>query len=252
MRTAGRPKSINRYAIAPTREKYGADKGKKEEMSVAMSSDPKTRLDLHNISINFAAASRGRCGFTHLDRGWVSQLPHRHRGPCDLRPQNRVCAAAAGSNELEPGAPACRQPPCARPHPLLVKKEPTMSQQIQATPRPAQATLVPKHHLPRLRAELEQQQRFRLDQIDELYVKATLTADGARRQVMRALIMAAEWALGDINWALQRLDRGTYGTCERCTAPVPFERLNILPMARLCMPCQRHNEAAKPGGRAGR
>jgi DnaK suppressor protein len=125
-----------------------------------------------------------------------------------------------------------------------------MSQQIQATPPPAQATLVPKADLPRLRAELEQQQRFRLDQIDQLASEAALAADEARRQVIRALTMAAEWALGDINWALQRLDRGTYGTCERCTAPVPFERLNILPMARLCMPCQRRSEASKPGGRA--
>ena len=125
-----------------------------------------------------------------------------------------------------------------------------MSQQIQVNPRPAQATLVPKAGLPRLRAELEQQQRFRLDQIDQLASEAALTADEARRQVIRALIMAAEWALGDINWALQRLHRGTYGTCERCTAPVPLERLNILPMARLCMPCQRRSEASKPGGRA--
>jgi RNA polymerase-binding transcription factor DksA len=124
-----------------------------------------------------------------------------------------------------------------------------MSPQIQATPRPAQATLVPKHHLPRLRAELEQQQRFRLDQIDQLASEAALTADEARRQVMRALIMAAEWALGDINWAIQRLNCGTYGTCERCSVPVPFERLNVLPMARLCMPCQRRSEAHEPGGR---
>jgi DnaK suppressor protein len=125
-----------------------------------------------------------------------------------------------------------------------------MSQQIQTTPPPAQATLVPKADLPRLRAELEQQQRFRLDQIDQLASEAALAADEARRQVIRALTMAAEWTLGDINWALQRLDRGTYGTCERCTAPVPSERLNVLPMARLCMPCQRRSEASKPGGRA--
>jgi DnaK suppressor protein len=127
-----------------------------------------------------------------------------------------------------------------------------MSQQIQATPRPAQATLAPERHLPRFRAELEQQQRFRLDQIDQLASEAALAADEARRQVVRALTVAAEWALGDINWALQRLDRGTYGTCERCTAPVPLERLNILPMARLRMPCQRRSQASKPGGRASR
>ena len=127
-----------------------------------------------------------------------------------------------------------------------------MSQQIQATtPRPAQTSLVPKAHLRRLRAELEQQQRFRLDQIDELASEAARAPDEARRQVIRALIMAAKWALGDINWALQRLNRGTYGTCERCAAPVPIERLSVLPMARLCMPCQRRSEASKPGGRAG-
>jgi hypothetical protein len=29
--------------------------------------DVRQRLDLHNISIDFAAASARRCGFTHLD-----------------------------------------------------------------------------------------------------------------------------------------------------------------------------------------
>jgi hypothetical protein len=43
------------------------------------------RLDLHNISIDFAAARAGRCGFTHLDSGRVCQLPHRHHGPCQLQ-----------------------------------------------------------------------------------------------------------------------------------------------------------------------
>lgn len=56
---------------------------------MAMWSDPQSRLDLHNISINFGVASRGRCGFIHLDSGRVRQLPHRHRGPCD-RGLNRL------------------------------------------------------------------------------------------------------------------------------------------------------------------
>jgi hypothetical protein len=63
-----------------------------------------------------------------------------------------------------------------------------MKQQIRATPRPARATLVPKHQLLRLRAELEQQQRFRLDQIDELASEAALAADEPRGQVIRALL----------------------------------------------------------------
>ena len=49
--------------------------------------DARPRLDLHNISINFTAASAGRCGFTHLDTGLVCRLPHRHPGAC--QPQNQ-------------------------------------------------------------------------------------------------------------------------------------------------------------------
>jgi hypothetical protein len=46
--------------------------------------DVPSRLDLHNISIDFAAASAGLCGFTHLDSGRICELPHRHHGPCQL------------------------------------------------------------------------------------------------------------------------------------------------------------------------
>ena len=55
------------------------------------------RLDLHNISINFAAASAGRCGFTHLDTGRVCRLPHRHPGGCELQNQRHKAKHAAGS-----------------------------------------------------------------------------------------------------------------------------------------------------------
>jgi hypothetical protein len=49
--------------------------------------DARPRLDLHNISINFTAASAGRCGFTHLDTGRVCRLPQRHPGACQLQNQ---------------------------------------------------------------------------------------------------------------------------------------------------------------------
>jgi hypothetical protein len=42
------------------------------------------RRDLHNTSINVAAAIAGQCGFTHVASGRVCHLPHRHPGPCDL------------------------------------------------------------------------------------------------------------------------------------------------------------------------
>jgi hypothetical protein len=53
------------------------------------------RLDLRNISIDFAAASAGLCGFTHLDSGRVCRLPHGHRGPCQLPDRPRQPAERA-------------------------------------------------------------------------------------------------------------------------------------------------------------
>ena len=47
---------------------------------------------------------------------------------------------------------------------------------------------------------------------------------------------AAE-SLADIRHALNRLDAGTYGSCEACGLAVPFERLEAIPSARLCVAC---------------
>jgi hypothetical protein len=58
--------------------------------------DVQRRLDLHNISIDFAAARAGRCGFTHLDTGRICLLPHRHRGPCQLQVQRQNVERLAG------------------------------------------------------------------------------------------------------------------------------------------------------------
>jgi hypothetical protein len=51
--------------------------------------DVRRRRDLNNISIAFAAANAGRCGFTHLDSGRVCQPPHRRLGPCQLQDHPR-------------------------------------------------------------------------------------------------------------------------------------------------------------------
>ncbi len=48
--------------------------------------------------------------------------------------------------------------------------------------------------------------------------------------------------LQQIEHALERLDRGTYGLCQECRQPIPLERLEILPHALLCVHCQAENE----------
>jgi RNA polymerase-binding transcription factor DksA len=39
--------------------------------------------------------------------------------------------------------------------------------------------------------------------------------------------------------ALARLDRGTFGSCARCEATIPVERLELRPFDRLCAGCSR-------------
>jgi RNA polymerase-binding transcription factor DksA len=48
-----------------------------------------------------------------------------------------------------------------------------------------------------------------------------------------------EWTLGEVEDALERIDEGTYGICERCGREIDFARLKAKPWARLDMACQR-------------
>lgn len=43
----------------------------------------------------------------------------------------------------------------------------------------------------------------------------------------------------DILLALGKLDDGTYGTCESCGQQIPWERLEAIPTARLCVNCKQ-------------
>lgn len=54
-----------------------------------------------------------------------------------------------------------------------------------------------------------------------------------------ALIASARQAVADTAQALRRMADGSYGTCELCTADIPLGRLEIMPHARFCVPCQR-------------
>ncbi|MDI3316402.1 MAG: TraR/DksA C4-type zinc finger protein [Bacillota bacterium] len=52
-----------------------------------------------------------------------------------------------------------------------------------------------------------------------------------------------ERRLADLEAALQRMEEGTYGYCQRCGRPIEVERLKAVPEARLCAGCQRALEA---------
>ncbi len=48
-----------------------------------------------------------------------------------------------------------------------------------------------------------------------------------------------ERTLHQVEGALQRMDAGAYGRCERCDSEIDFARLKAVPHTTLCMACQR-------------
>lgn len=52
--------------------------------------------------------------------------------------------------------------------------------------------------------------------------------------------------LHKIEFALRRLDDGTYCNCANCGNPIPTERLMAKPSASLCIACQAIKDATKP------
>jgi DnaK suppressor protein len=48
--------------------------------------------------------------------------------------------------------------------------------------------------------------------------------------------------LGQVNDALGKFDKGTYGLCEDCGDKIDRARLQALPYATLCIQCQHQRE----------
>jgi len=58
-----------------------------------------------------------------------------------------------------------------------------------------------------------------------------------------ALRQNSEKLLAQVNEALARFERGTYGICQQCRQEIDPARLEALPYANLCLRCQQRNKA---------
>jgi DnaK suppressor protein len=90
-----------------------------------------------------------------------------------------------------------------------------------------------------LRRTLEEQFELHTSQLAELSAANRHGNDSGYDQDTRiALITSSRRALSDIAHALRRMAQGTYGLCEPCGTAIPAQRLEVLPHARFCAPCQ--------------
>lgn len=102
-----------------------------------------------------------------------------------------------------------------------------------------------KETLMRLRGLLVADAQVQADQYAEheaarRQLRDLMDADSVlERELAEAGAARAREAMTEIDHALERLDNGSYGTCESCGRPVPVERLEAIPAARFCVACPR-------------
>ena len=72
--------------------------------------------------------------------------------------------------------------------------------------------------------------------------QADMGTETFEREKDLSILEQVEAELADVEHALRRLDDGTYGTCEVCGKPIPDERLEAMPAARLCLEHQAEAE----------
>jgi DnaK suppressor protein len=89
-----------------------------------------------------------------------------------------------------------------------------------------------------VRRALEEQYQLRTEQLTELAVRAH-NGEGTDPATTQALTAACRRALAEVARALRYMAEGRYGVCGACGRDIPLERLEILPHARFCAPCQR-------------
>ena len=61
----------------------------------------------------------------------------------------------------------------------------------------------------------------------------------AERTEALGIVETLRSQLAEVIAALDRLERGTYGRCDRCGNEIPEARLEAVPAARLCVSCKQ-------------
>jgi len=71
---------------------------------------------------------------------------------------------------------------------------------------------------------------------------ADIGSDNFEQEFTLSLMENEGAALEKIEASLERIDEGTYGTCEECGVKIPKSRLNAIPFTTLCVKCASQQE----------
>ena len=90
--------------------------------------------------------------------------------------------------------------------------------------------------------DLKAPDEYRADPLDQ-------AAHTAERNFSQHLCNMKNMVIREIEQALQDIEDGEYGICDRCNEDIPIKRLKARPMARYCISCkvQLENEQILTG-----
>jgi len=71
-------------------------------------------------------------------------------------------------------------------------------------------------------------------------------SEGGDEELNYKLVEIESAELAQVEWAIERLREGTYGTCEECERAIDPDRLKALVFATTCIDCKRAIERAEP------
>jgi RNA polymerase-binding transcription factor DksA len=84
-----------------------------------------------------------------------------------------------------------------------------------------------------LHDEPEEDSSAELSHVDQH--PADAASDAFEREKEFSILEQVQAELADVDRALERLDGGTYGSCQACGGPIDDERLAVMPAARFCL-----------------
>ena len=92
--------------------------------------------------------------------------------------------------------------------------------------------------------DLKQKLNRRIDEIDQDIRHEGMSADWSEQaserendEVLETLGNTSEQDLQMINYALLRIENGTYFLCDECGSEIPEARLELLPFTPYCVDC---------------
>lgn len=77
------------------------------------------------------------------------------------------------------------------------------------------------------------------DRLNDNAASDTEASEESSHERMEALEKTLRVSIREIESALDRIDKGTYGICRSCHKQIGEQRLSIKPTATLCMSCEQ-------------